>query len=207
MSKIFLYKIITICILTITLFFSNDLFAAGKSDGLVANIKTTRGQISIKLNDTQTPLTCANFVNLANRGYYDGLKFHRVVNDFVIQGGDPTGIGSGGPGYKFEDELIPNLKHSGPGILSMAHAGPGTNGSQFFITHRATPHLDGIHSVFGSVISGQDVVNSIQQGDVINSITIEGKVPAEMKKLQNRVDEWNKILDGKFPKLKPAKKF
>lgn len=202
-----MYKIFTLCILTITLFFSNDLVAGAKSDGLVANIKTSRGQISIKLTGSQTPLTCASFVNLANRGFYDGLKFHRVIADFMIQGGDPLGTGSGDPGYKFEDEFSPELKHVGPGILSMANSGPNTNGSQFFITHKATNWLDGKHSVFGSVISGQDVVNSIKQNDVINSITIEGNIPAEMKKVQNRVDEWNKILDAKFPKLKPAKKF
>lgn len=202
-----MYKIFTLCILTITLFFSNDLVAGAKSDGLVANIKTSRGQISIKLTGSQTPLTCASFVNLANRGFYDGLKFHRVIADFMIQGGDPLGTGSGDPGYKFEDEFSPELKHVGPGILSMANSGPNTNGSQFFITHKATNWLDGKHSVFGSVISGQDVVNSIKQNDVINSITIEGNIPAEMKKVQNRVDEWNKILDAKFPKLKAAKKF
>ncbi len=202
-----MYKIFTLCILAITLFFSNDLVAAGKTDGLVANIKTARGQISIKLNGTQTPLTCASFVNLANRGFYDGLKFHRVIANFMIQGGDPLGTGTGDPGYKFEDEFSPDLKHTGPGILSMANSGPSTNGSQFFITHVKTGHLDNKHSVFGSVISGQDVVNSIKQDDIINSITIEGNIPAEMKKVQNRVDEWNKILDSKFPKLKPAKKF
>lgn len=168
---------------------------------LIANINTSRGEIVLELYSAQTPLTCASFVNLANRGYYDGLKFHRVIANFMIQGGDPTGTGAGGPGYKFEDEVVPSLKHNEPGILSMANAGPKTNGSQFFITHVKTDWLDGKHTVFGKVTTGLDIVNSIQQGDIINSITISGDVPEEMKKVQNRVDEWNKILDDKFPTL------
>ena len=138
----------------------------------VATIQTNRGTIRIQLHEDKVPKTVANFVKLANRSFYDGLKFHRVIDSFMIQGGCPEGTGRGGPGYRFDDEFHPELKHSGPGVLSMANAGPNTNGSQFFITHVATPHLDGKHSVFGQVIEGQDVVDAIQQGDVMESVTI-----------------------------------
>ena len=138
----------------------------------VATIKTNRGTIRLKLHDDKTPKTCGNFEKLASDGFYDGLKFHRVIDDFMIQGGCPQGTGTGGPGYTFEDEFHPELVHSGPGILSMANAGPNTNGSQFFITHVATPWLDGKHSVFGEVIDGMDVVNAIQQGDSMETVTI-----------------------------------
>jgi peptidyl-prolyl cis-trans isomerase B (cyclophilin B) len=138
----------------------------------VATIQTKRGAIRIQLYDDKVPKTVANFVKLANRSFYDGLKFHRVISDFMIQAGCPEGTGRGGPGYRFDDEFHPELKHSGPGVLSMANAGPNTNGSQFFITHVATPHLDGKHSVFGQVIEGQDIVDTIRQGDVMESVTI-----------------------------------
>ncbi len=170
----------------------------------VAVIMTSKGVIEIELNGHKTPLTVANFVNLAKRGYYDNLKFHRVIKKFMIQGGDPKGNGRGGPGYRFKDEFHPTLKHDRPGILSMANAGPGTNGSQFFITHVPTPHLDNRHSVFGRVIDGQDVVNSIRKGDTIQGISIMGKATEEMKAVRNKVDEWNKVLDKNFPKLSPA---
>ena len=137
-----------------------------------ATIKTTRGTIKVKLFADKTPKTVANFVTLANKGFYNGLKFHRVIADFMIQTGCPEGTGRGGPGYKFKDEFHPELKHDGPGVLSMANAGPNTNGSQFFITHVACPHLDGKHSVFGRVVEGQDVVNAIRQGDKMESVTI-----------------------------------
>jgi peptidyl-prolyl cis-trans isomerase B (cyclophilin B) len=176
-------------------------------DKLTATFLTDKGEIVVELFGDKTPLTVGNFVNLANRGYYDGLNFHRVIANFMIQGGCPLGTGTGDPGYKFEDETRSDLKHSGPGILSMANAGPGTNGSQFFITHVKTGWLDGKHTVFGKVLSGQNVVDAIQQNDMIISIKISGKIPDEMKAIQNRVDEWNKILDKKFPKLKPAQKF
>jgi peptidyl-prolyl cis-trans isomerase B (cyclophilin B) len=140
-----------------------------------ATFKTDKGDIVIELTPKETPNTVNNFVYLSSVGYYDGLSFHRVIGDFMIQGGCPLGTGTGGPGYQFKDEFSPNLKHNSAGILSMANAGPGTNGSQFFITHGPTPHLDGKHSVFGKVTSGQDVVNAIRQGDKIQRIDIEEK--------------------------------
>ena len=144
----------------------------------IATIKTSRGTIRIKLHDDKTPKTVANFVKLANQGFYNGLKFHRVIANFMIQTGCPEGSGRGGPGYRFKDEFHPTLKHDGPGVLSMANAGPNTNGSQFFITHVATPHLDGKHSVFGRVLQGQEVVNAIRQGDIMESVTITDEEPA-----------------------------
>lgn len=167
---------------------------------VTATMKTTKGDIHLKLYADEAPRTVANFVNLSERGFYNGLSFHRVIPDFMIQGGDPLGNGTGGPGYQFQDEFSPNLKHSGPGILSMANAGPGTNGSQFFITHLATPWLDGKHTVFGSVTSGQDVVNKIVQGDKILSITIDGDAKAVLDKEAAKVQEWNQKLDAKYPK-------
>ncbi len=139
----------------------------------IATIQTTRGTIKLELYDDKTPRTVDNFVTLANKGFYNGLKFHRVIADFMIQTGCPEGTGRGGPGYRFQDEFHATLKHDGPGVLSMANAGPNTNGSQFFITHVACPHLDGKHSVFGRVIEGQDVVNAIRQGDKMESVTIQ----------------------------------
>ena len=152
-------------------------------EGMYANIKTTKGDILIKLEFEKTPLTVANFVALAEGNmknqkkkigepYYDGLKFHRVIADFMIQGGCPDGLGTGDPGYKFSDEFHPDLKHDKGGILSMANSGPNTNGSQFFITHKETPWLDGKHSVFGSVVEGMEVVNAITQDDIMESVTI-----------------------------------
>lgn len=166
---------------------------------LTAEIETSKGTITVALEPEKTPVTVANFVNLAQRGFYNGITFHRVIPNFMIQGGDPTGTGSGGPGYRFEDEFDATLKHSGPGILSMANAGPGTNGSQFFITHVATPWLDGKHSVFGHVTSGQSVVDSIAQGDKIVSIAIKGDVKTLMEnpKVAPKVEAWNKVLPSK----------
>ncbi|NBB95992.1 MAG: peptidylprolyl isomerase [Planctomycetes bacterium] len=140
-----------------------------------ATIKTNRGEINLKLFDNEAPKTVGNFVKLAKNGFYDGLEFHRVIDNFMIQGGCPEGTGMGGPGYTFDDEPSAlKLKHATPGILSMANAGPNTNGSQFFITHVATPHLDGKHAVFGEVAdeASMDVVNSIAQGDTMESVTI-----------------------------------
>ena len=166
---------------------------------LSAEIETTKGKIVIALEPDKTPVTTANFVNLAQKGFYNGITFHRVIPDFMIQGGDPTGTGAGGPGYRFEDEFDPSLRHTGPGILSMANAGPGTNGSQFFITHVATPWLDGKHSVFGRVTSGQNVVNSIAQGDKIVSIKISGDTKALMDnpKVAPKIAAWNQVLPKK----------
>jgi len=137
-----------------------------------ANIETSRGLIELALNPQSAPKTVNNFVFLAQEGYYDGLTFHRVINNFMIQGGDPTGSGAGGPGYKFEDEVKGNPLRHEAGAISMANAGPNTNGSQFFITHSPQPHLDGKHTVFGKVIEGKDVVDSIKQGDQIISVEI-----------------------------------
>ena len=152
-------------------------------DGIYAKFTTSKGEILVQLTYDKTPGTVGNFVALAEgnlengakpqgQPYYDGLTFHRVINDFMIQGGDPNGTGSGGPGYNFDDEFHPELKHDGPGVLSMANAGPGTNGSQFFITHVETPWLDNKHTVFGKVAEGQDVVNAIAQGDVMDKVEI-----------------------------------
>ena len=160
-------------------------------------MSTDKGDIEATLFASKTPVTCANFLNLAKRGYYDGITFHRVIPDFMIQGGDPTASGRGGPGYKFADEFHPDLKHSKAGIFSMANAGPRTNGSQFFITHGATPHLDNKHSVFGEVTKGQDVVNKLAMGDKIKSIKILDSTDALFAKEKTQLDEWNKILDAK----------
>ena len=138
----------------------------------VATIVTNRGDIRLKLHADKAPGTVANFEKLAGEGFYNGLKFHRVLPDFMIQTGCPKGTGTGGPGYTFKDEFHKDLKHSGPGVLSMANAGPNSNGSQFFITHVATPWLDGKHSVFGLVIEGQKVVDAIKQGDVMQKVTV-----------------------------------
>ncbi len=137
-----------------------------------ATIETNKGTIRLELFAAQVPKTVANFEKLAGDGFYNGLKFHRVIPDFMVQTGCPQGTGTGGPGYKFADEFHKELKHDGPGVLSMANSGPGTNGSQFFITHVATPWLDGKHSVFGKVLDGMDVVNAIAQGDVMQKVTV-----------------------------------
>ena len=162
---------------------------------MIAVVETDKGTIRIQLHADKAPVTVANFVNLAQRGYFDDLTFHRVIPDFMVQGGDPTGTGRGGPGYKFEDELASDLKHDAPGVLSMANAGPGTNGSQFFITHVATPWLDGKHTVFGRVIEGQDVVDSIAQGDAMLKVTLKDDTAALMAQMKDRVDGWNTTLD------------
>jgi peptidyl-prolyl cis-trans isomerase B (cyclophilin B) len=138
----------------------------------VATFETNKGTIRVELFDDKTPQTVANFEKLCDKNFYDGLTFHRVIPDFMIQGGCPEGTGTGGPGYKFKDEFHSDLKHDGPGVLSMANAGPNTNGSQFFITHVPCPHLDGKHSVFGKVIEGQDVVDEIERGDVMEKVSV-----------------------------------
>ncbi len=161
-----------------------------------ARIETNKGTINLNLFPDKTPVTVANFVNLAKKGFYDGLSFHRVIDEFMIQGGDPKGNGTGGPGYQFEDETTPELKHDRPGILSMANAGPGTNGSQFFITHVPTPWLDGHHTVFGAVEGKDDMdtVNAIRTKDSIDKIEVEGDVDEVLESQKDRVEEWNKVL-------------
>src|SRR5687767_3501540 len=165
---------------------------------LTAVFTTARGPIRVRLNPEKAPVTVANFVNLAQRGFYDGLKFHRVIPDFMIQGGCPEGSGRGGPGYKFGDEVNTGLGHD-QGVLSMANAGPGTNGSQFFITHTSTPWLNGKHTVFGKVESDADqkVVDAIRQDDDIVSIKIEGDTSQLLNSQKPYVDQWNVALEGK----------
>lgn len=156
--------------------------------------KTSRGTIEGTIFASKVPMTAANFLNLAKRGFYDGVKFHRVIKDFMIQGGDPTGTGMGGPGYKFGDEIHPSLKHNKAGLFSMANAGPGTNGSQFFITHLPTPHLDGKHAVFGEVTKGQDVVNAVAQGDKITGIEILDSTDELFAAQKANLEKWNAVL-------------
>ncbi|MQP24127.1 peptidylprolyl isomerase [Flavobacterium sp. LMO8] len=178
-------KITSILLLSIATFFASCSKSYDNlKEGLYANIETAKGNMIVKLEFEKVPNTVANFVTLAEgknpfvieefkgKPFYDGLKFHRVIADFMIQGGDPNGDGSGGPGYKFKDEFHPDLKHSKAGILSMANAGPSTNGSQFYITHKETPWLDNMHTVFGEVVEGLEIINTIETDDVIEKITI-----------------------------------
>ena len=162
---------------------------------LFATFDTDRGPIKLELYPDKAPLTVANFVNLARRGFYDGLNFHRVIADFMIQGGCPEGSGRGGPGYRFEDEANNGVGHE-RGVLSMANAGPNTNGSQFFITHVATPWLDGKHTVFGKVVEGLEVVDAVRQGDTIKSVKIEGDADTALAAKADRVAEWNRLLSA-----------
>ena len=176
------------------------LAQAHGQDAIFAEIQTNKGLISVSLNERAAPTTVANFINLARRGFYDGLKFHRWEKGFMVQGGDPKGNGSGGPGYRFRGEIV--LRHNQPGILSMANSGPGTDGSQFFITHLATPHLNGLHSVFGLVIEGLDVAQKLRRNDFIDSIKVRGDesvISALMARKQDQIDVWNSILDIEFP--------
>ena len=166
------------------------------STPLGATFETSAGPIKLVFFPEQAPVTVANFVNLAQRGFYDGLSFHRVIPDFMIQGGCPLGTGTGGPGYRFEDEFDASLRHDRPGRLSMANAGPGTNGSQFFITHVPTPWLDGAHSIFGEVCGDDDqaIVNAIAQGDRIERVVITGDASALLEAQAERVEGWNATL-------------
>jgi len=160
-------------------------------------LKTSKGDIEATIFASKTPITSASYLNLAKRGYYDGLKFHRVIPNFMIQGGDPRGTGRGGPGYRFADEFVASLKHDKAGIFSMANAGPRTNGSQFFITHRATPHLNGKHSVFGEVTKGLEIVNAVVGGDTITTIKVLDSTDALFAAQKENLDKWNAILDKK----------
>jgi peptidyl-prolyl cis-trans isomerase B (cyclophilin B) len=187
---------------------STAAFAAEKNTGkggkkmanssLTATMHTTKGDIRLKLFPDKAPLTVLNFVNLSKRGFYSGLAFHRVIPDFMIQGGCPLGTGTGGPGYKFKDEFSSDLKHGKPGILSMANSGPSTNGSQFFITHVPTPWLDNKHTIFGEIVEAKDqkVVNSIVAGDKITSIEIEGDFVALSEQYKDHLDRWNATLQA-----------
>jgi peptidyl-prolyl cis-trans isomerase B (cyclophilin B) len=170
---------------------------SAKTD-LTAHITIARGTINLRLFAEQAPMTVANFVNLTLRKFYDGLSFHRVIPNFMIQGGCPQGSGTGGPGYRFEDEIVATLKHDKPGMLSMANSGPNTNGSQFFITHVATPWLDGKHTVFGECMerADRDIVDHVRTGEKIGSITIKGDHAALFEKVHARLERWNHTLDG-----------
>jgi len=157
-------------------------------------MKTDKGNIELTLFPSKAPVTCASFLNLAKKGKYDGILFHRVIPNFMIQGGDPKGTGTGDRGYKFEDECVPELRFDKPGLLAMANAGPGTNGSQFFITHVPTPWLDGKHTIFGAVTKGQDVVNSIAGGDKITGIDILDPVDDLFAAKADRIAQWNAVI-------------
>jgi peptidyl-prolyl cis-trans isomerase B (cyclophilin B) len=164
---------------------------------LKATLATSKGKINVRLFPDQVPLTVLNFVNLATNKFYDGITFHRVIADFMIQAGCPEGIGTGGPGYRFKDEFSKDLRHDKPGVLSMANAGPNTNGSQFFITHVPTPWLDGKHAVFGEIVSSEDqsVVDSIAKGDIIETITIDGDYSSLADDYKDQLASWNKTLE------------
>lgn len=184
-------------------------FRVGAMSDIKITIKTDVGEIKATMFADKAPLTCANFLNLAKRGFYDGVVFHRVIDGFMVQGGDPTASGRGGPGYKFEDEFHPDLRHDKAGMFSMANAGPGTNGSQFFITLVATPFLDDRHAVFGEVTSGQDVAAQIVgkvdtgergckadgKGTAIQSIEIHDDLDDLFESQKEHIEHWNQVLD------------
>jgi peptidyl-prolyl cis-trans isomerase B (cyclophilin B) len=200
-------KLISCCMLAALVTVSSPTRAQTEAavEDVKVVIKTDRGDIECLIYASKVPNTAANFLNLAKRGYYDGLTFHRVIPNFMIQGGDPTASGSGGPGYKFKDETMRELKHNAAGILSMANSDRNkqpysntgnTNGSQFFITHGPTDWLDGLHTVFGRVTKGQDVVDAVRQGDKIKGIEIQGDVDPLFESTKEQLAQWNKILDS-----------
>ena len=191
---------ISLLMLSFLMVMMAGVISYSKEYKMKVKIMTDKGDININLLPEKSPVTVANFVNLAKKGYYDGLKFHRVIDNFMAQGGDPTGTGAGGPGYQFEDEVDNGLNFSKSGKLAMANAGPGTNGSQFFITTVPTEWLNGNHTIFGEVVSDDDlkVVKKLSNGDVMKKVVVEGDVDAFLKTQKNRVDSWNKILKQNF---------
>ena len=192
---------ISLLMLSFLMVMMAGVISYSKEYKMKVKIMTEKGDININLLPEKSPVTVANFVNLAKKGYYDGLKFHRVIDNFMAQGGDPTGTGAGGPGYQFENEVDNGLNFSKSGKLAMANAGPGTNGSQFFITTVPTEWLNGNHTIFGEVVSDDDlkVVKKLSNGDVMKKVVVEGDVDAFLKTQKNRVDSWNKILKQNFP--------
>lgn len=194
-------KRVSLLMLSILMMMTVAVQSYSKEYKMKVKIITAKGDVNINLLPDKSPVTVANFVNLVKKGYYDGLKFHRVIDNFMAQGGDPTGTGAGGPGYRFEDEVNNGLNFSKAGKLAMANAGPGTNGSQFFITTVPTEWLNGNHTIFGEVASEADldVVKKLSNGDVMTKVVVEGDVDAFLKTQKNRVDSWNKTLKQNFP--------
>ena len=194
-------KRVSLLMLSILMMMTVAVQSYSKEYKMKVKIITAKGDVNINLLPDKSPVTVANFVNLAKKGYYDGLKFHRVIDNFMAQGGDPTGTGAGGPGYRFEDEVNNGLNFSKPGKLAMANAGPGTNGSQFFITTVPTEWLNGNHTIFGEVVSEADldVVKKLSNGDVMTKVVVDGDIDAFLKTQKNRVDSWNKTLKQNFP--------
>ena len=194
-------KRVSLLMLSILMMMTVAVQSYTKEYKMKVKIITAKGDVNINLLPDKSPVTVANFVNLAKKGYYDGLKFHRVIDNFMAQGGDPTGTGMGGPGYRFEDEVNNGLNFSKAGKLAMANAGPGTNGSQFFITTVPTEWLNGNHTIFGEVVSEADldVVKKLSNGDVMTKVVVEGDIDAFLKTQKNRVDSWNKTLKQNFP--------
>ena len=201
-------KRVSLLMLSILMMMTVAVQSYSKEYKMKVKIITAKGDVNINLLPDKSPVTVANFVNLAKKGYYDGLKFHRVIDNFMAQGGDPTGTGMGGPGYRFEDEVNNGLNFSKAGKLAMANAGPGTNGSQFFITTVPTEWLNGNHTIFGEVVSDADlaVVKKLSNGDVMTKVVVEGDVDAFLKTQKNRVDSWNKTLKQNFPNKWQKKK-
>ena len=194
-------KRVSLLMLSILMMMTVAVQSYSKEYKMKVKIITAKGDVNINLLPDKSPVTVANFVNLAKKGYYDGLKFHRVIDNFMAQGGDPTGTGMGGPGYRFEDEVNNGLNFSKAGKLAMANAGPGTNGSQFFITTVPTEWLNGNHTIFGEVVSDADlaVVKKLSNGDVMTKVVVEGDIDAFLKTQKNRIDSWNKTLKQNFP--------
>ena len=194
-------KRVSLLMLSILMMMTVAVQSYSKEYKMKVKIITAKGDVNINLLPDKSPVTVANFVNLAKKGYYDGLKFHRVIDNFMAQGGDPTGTGMGGPGYRFEDEVNNGLNFSKAGKLAMANAGSGTNGSQFFITTVPTEWLNGNHTIFGEVVSDADlaVVKKLSNGDVMTKVVVEGDVDAFLKTQKTRVDSWNKTLKQNFP--------